>query len=213
VESRLPLDPRIVRAIAWNMSESDYVSRGGLKLRHALDAFGINPLGMACADLGCSTGGFTDCLLRAGAARVTAVDTAYGELAWKLRTDARVAVLERTNALHAAPTELVDLVVADMGWTPQRLLVPAATRWLKPDATGLISLIKPHYELSAAEKSHMGRGGVLDADSAIAIVDRVVSAMPELGVSVRGLTRSPILGGHAKTGNPEWLAWMTPSRG
>src|SRR5262245_635720 len=99
-------------------ADCPYVSRGGLKLRHALDEFGVDVKGLACADLGCSTGGFTDCLLQAGAARVYAVDTAYGQLAWKLRQDSRVVVMERTNALYAeppAPGGLVDLVVADAG--------------------------------------------------------------------------------------------------
>jgi 23S rRNA (cytidine1920-2'-O)/16S rRNA (cytidine1409-2'-O)-methyltransferase len=114
-------------------SDNPFVSRGGLKLRHALGEFGIDPAGLTCADLGCSTGGFTDCLLRAGAARVYAVDTAYGELAWSVRTDPRVRVMERTNALHAEPPEGgVDLVVIDLGWTKQALAVPAALRWLKP---------------------------------------------------------------------------------
>src|SRR5882724_2438094 len=90
-----------------------YVSRGGLKLAHALREFGVAVRGLVCADLGASTGGFTDCLLQHGAAKVYAVDTAYGELAWKLRQDPRVVVIERSNALHVEARELVDLVVAD----------------------------------------------------------------------------------------------------
>lgn len=119
-------------------SENPYVSRGGLKLRHALEVFGVDPAGWWCADLGCSTGGFTDCLLQAGAARVYAVDTAYGELAWRLRQDERVAVMERTNALHAeVPADVaerggVDLVVIDLGWTVQSRAIPAALRWVVP---------------------------------------------------------------------------------
>lgn len=195
------------------MADGVYVSRGGLKLRHALDEFRIDPRGLKCADLGCSTGGFTDCLLQAGAARVFAVDTAYGELAWKLRNDPRVTVMERTNALHAAPPEPVDLVVADMGWTPQRLLVPAAMKWLRPGGLGLISLVKPHYELSAEEKSYIGRGGVLDEATAQRITDRVLASLAAQGLATRAVTRSPVLGGHAKVGNPEWLAWLVPGAG
>ncbi|MDX2148723.1 MAG: SAM-dependent methyltransferase [Planctomycetota bacterium] len=130
-----------------------FVSRGGVKLRHALDAFTIDARGLVCADLGASTGGFTDCLLQAGVARVHALDTAYGELAWKLRNDPRVVVRERTNALYAEPpAEGVALVVVDLGWTPQRLVVPAALRWLAPGGR-IISLIKPHYERSDRERA------------------------------------------------------------
>jgi len=121
--------------------DNPFVSRGGLKLRHALDAFTTHtdPTGLWCADLGCSTGGFTDCLLQAGAERVFAVDTAYGELAWKLRQDDRVTVLERSNALHVdVPAEVndrggVDLIVIDLGWTPQSKAIPAALRWIQPE--------------------------------------------------------------------------------
>lgn len=127
--------------------ENPFVSRGGLKLRRALDAFGtsepgpdelgLNVNGLWCADLGCSTGGFSDCLLQAGAGRVYSVDTAYGELAWKVRTDERVVVMERTNAVHAeVPPEVierggVDLVVIDLGWTAQAKAIPAALRWVR----------------------------------------------------------------------------------
>ena len=118
--------------------DNPFVSRGGLKLRCALDAFPehAEPAGLWCADLGCSTGGFTDCLLQAGAERVFAVDTAYGELAWKLRQDERVTVLERSNALHVdVPAEVTDrggvyLVVIDLGWTVQAKAIPAALRWI-----------------------------------------------------------------------------------
>ena len=123
--------------------ECPYVSRGGLKLRHALDAFRIDVSGLECADLGCSTGGFTDCLLQCGAKSVVAVDTAYGQLAWKLRKDPHVIVRERENALHAPPPSGgVDLVVVDLGWTPQKLLIPAALKWLRPGGK-IITLIKP----------------------------------------------------------------------
>ena len=133
-----------------------FVSRGGVKLAAALEAFAIAVGGCACADLGCNVGGFTDCLLQRGARRVYAVDTAYGQLAWKLRSDRRVTVLERTNALHFDPWSQVqafdgcDLVVIDLGWTRQSLALPAALRWLRcgePAGTGrIVTLIKPHYE-------------------------------------------------------------------
>ena len=112
-----------------------HVGRGGLKLRHALDVFALDPRSLRCADFGCNIGGFTDCLLQRGASRVFAVDTGYGALAYTLRTDPRVLVMERTNALHADPPPgRVDLVVIDMGWTPQRHCVPAALRWLRGPA-------------------------------------------------------------------------------
>lgn len=211
------------------MSEAcPYVSRGGLKLRHALDAFALDVRGLACADLGCSTGGFTDCLLQAGAARVFSVDTAYGQLAWTLRKDARVTVLERSNALHVAAPELVDVVVMDLGWTPQRLAIPAALRWLKPGADSrIISLIKPHYEKSDREPraGRGGRGGrhgdqgILPEGEAEAIAEDVVARLPAMGVRVLGSTRSPILGGAggkgktATTGNAEWLALLGRNEG
>lgn len=189
---------------------SPFVSRGGLKLRHALDTFALDVRGLVCADLGCSTGGFTDCLLHAGAARVHAVDTAYGELAWKLRNDPRVVVMERTNALHATPPDGgVELVVTDMSWTPQRLVVPAAIRWLRPGGR-IVSLIKPHYELKDLGGT-LPRGGVLPEDEAQRVASVVAAAMPTLGAAVRGLTRSPIRGGGKHgPGNAEWLVLLEP---
>lgn len=178
-----------------------YASRGGEKLAAALDTFDINPTGWTCADLGCCTGGFTDCLLQRGAARVYAVDTAYGQLAWKLRRDARVTVMERTNALHVEPPPPggVDLVVVDLGWTKQDKAVPAALRWLKPDGR-VITLIKPHYE-SARH--------TLDDAEARAIADRVLADMPAMGVRVIGHILSPLRG--EKGGNPEYLALLAPA--
>ena len=196
-----------------------FASRGGLKLEAALIEFGIDAEGKVCVDLGCSTGGFVDCWLQRGAARVYAVDTAYGELAWKLRQDPRVVVMERTNALHAAPPAEVtaapseagagggvDLVSMDLGWTRQELAVPAALRWLRqddPEVGGgagsrgrVITLIKPHYE--------SGRHQLTD-DEADAETRRVVEqVLPGLGVTVLGWMRSPIRGG--KGGNLEHLA-------
>lgn len=189
-----------------------YVSRGGLKLRHALDTFQLDVTGLRCADLGASTGGFTDCLLQAGAAHVVSVDTAYGQFAWKLRNDPRVTLLERSNALHVQPPEPVDLVVIDLGWTPQRLAVPAALRWLMPGgAARIISLVKPHYELDPDESRRLLHDGVLADDEAERIVERVLASMPSLGARVLGCTRSPIEGSKGKArGNAEWLALLEP---
>ncbi len=196
------------------MAGGPFVSRGGEKLQHALTHFGLSVAGLTCADLGCSTGGFTDCLLKAGAARVYAVDTAYGELAWTLRNDPRVTVMERTNALHApVPEGKVDLVVADMGWTPQRLLIPAALRWLRPTGR-IITLIKPHYELRDHAPKSLPRGGILPESQAELIAQSTAASLPALGAAVLGMTKSPILGGKTKsgsgTGNAEWLALLAP---
>ena len=186
-----------------------FVSRGGFKLHHALTHFGIVPTGWTCADLGCSTGGFTDCLLQAGAAKVHSVDTAYGELAWKLRNDPRVVVTERTNALHAAPPQGgVELVVVDMSWTPQRLVVPAALKWLTPTGR-IITLIKPHYELKDRDPKGLPWGGVLDEAAALVECQRTLDTIPALGATVLGVTQSPILGGaHKGKGNVEYLALL-----
>lgn len=124
-----------------------YVGRAGRKLESALAAFGLDVTGLCCADFGCNVGGFTDCLLQHGAARVYAVDTGYGTLAWKLRTSERVVVMERTNALHCDVPEPVDRVTVDTAWTVQHVIVPAALRWLRPGGR-IVSLLKPHYELA-----------------------------------------------------------------
>ncbi|HEX7009681.1 MAG TPA: SAM-dependent methyltransferase [Phycisphaeraceae bacterium] len=189
-----------------------YVSRGGLKLQAALNAWHINPTGMTCADLGCSTGGFTDCLLQHGAAKVYAVDTAYGQLAWKLRQNPRVVVLERTNALHADPRETIadfpgcDLVTLDLGWTRQQRAVPAALRWLREEPSArIITLIKPHYEASR-QALRSRRGGVLSSEQAQAVLQRVLDELPTLGVTVLACMPSPIVGG--KGGNVEYLALL-----
>jgi len=195
-----------------------FVSRGGLKLQQALEAFELSPKGLLCADFGCSTGGFTDCLLQSGARCVHSIDTAYGEFAWKLRTDDRVVIHERSNALHLDPPEAVieaggiDLAVIDLGWTKQNRALPAAARWLKPGGR-IISLVKPHYE---AQKSDLGEGGLLDPERAREIAEETRDSLSALGYSVHGWTKSPVLGGAVGKkrkkkgrGNPEWLVLVT----
>lgn len=184
--------------------EPRYASRAGLKLHTALAEFGLDPSGLTCADLGCSTGGFTDCLLRHGAKHVFAVDTAYGELAWKLRQDDRVTVLERSNALHIEPAAQCDLVTVDLGWTPQRLAIPAADRWLAPGPNSrIITLIKPHYEASA-DAMGRGRKGKLDDDQARQVTNKILSNLLLAGFEPLSHIPSPIRGG--KGGNLEYLA-------
>ncbi len=185
-----------------------FASRGGLKLAAALAEFGVSARGKVCADLGCSTGGFVDCWLQHGATRVYAVDTAYGELAWKLRQDPRVVVMERTNALHADPPTVdnagqhfggCDAVSIDLGWTRQDRAVPAALRWLSPSpASRIVSLIKPHYE--------SGQHQLTDEEADRATRRVVESVLPTLGVEVLGWIRSPIRGGKGK--NLEHLALL-----
>ena len=192
--------------------EERFVSRAGAKLLHALEAFAIDVAGMRCADFGCNVGGFTDCMLQRGAAHVTAIDTGYGALAWKLRQDPRVEVRERTNALHADPPPGgVDLVVVDLAWTPQRLAVPAALRWLAPGGR-IVPLVKPHYELREDEKPWLDRG-FLPHERVPGVVARVEAAMPSLGARVTGSAQSPLVGGKTSRkagvpGNVEWLVML-----
>ena len=186
-----------------------FVSRAGLKLEHAIATFGLDIAGWRVADFGCNIGGFTDVCLRRGAAHVTAIDTGYGTLAWTLRNDPRVVVTERTNALHAAPPQGgVELVVVDMSWTPQRLVVPAALKWLTPTGR-IITLIKPHYELKDRDPKGLPWGGVLDEAAALVECQRTLDTIPALGATVLGVTQSPILGGaHKGKGNVEYLALL-----
>ncbi|MCH2146880.1 MAG: hypothetical protein MK073_03585 [Phycisphaerales bacterium] len=174
------------------MSDSPYVSRAGLKLEHALDTFEFDVNGLICADLGSNIGGFSDCLLQRGAQKLYAVDTGYGTFAWKLRSDERVITMERTNALHVDPPELVDLVVLDLGWTKQTVALPAAMRWLNGGT--IISLVKPHYELSEEEKQIEPVGEGLSDDAIEHVMERVRSTCLELGLEILGETTSPIKG-------------------
>ena len=190
---------------AMTDAQCPYVTRGGLKLAAGLDGFGIDPAGMVCADLGCNVGGFTDCLLQRGARRVYAIDTGYGVLAWKLRKDDRVVVSERTNALHAEPAELVDLAVIDVAWTPQRLILPAAGKWLKPGGQ-VISLLKPHYEATATQprRQRGGKHHVLDAETARNQCLSTCNQLVELGWRIKAVMLSPVIGGK---GNTEFIFW------
>jgi 23S rRNA (cytidine1920-2'-O)/16S rRNA (cytidine1409-2'-O)-methyltransferase len=181
-----------------NTSPGQYVSRAGEKLAAALRAFAVDPTGLTCADLGCNVGGFTDCLLQLGAAKVYAVDTGYGALAWKLRKDPRVVVMERTNALHVELPEAVALVVIDVGWTRQRHVLPAAARLLGKSGR-IVTLIKPHYEADAADL----RGGVLPNSEIERVMDDVRTGITQAGFSIEGLMESPRRG---QKGNREFLA-------
>jgi 23S rRNA (cytidine1920-2'-O)/16S rRNA (cytidine1409-2'-O)-methyltransferase len=180
-----------------------YVSRGGMKLAHGLDHFGIDPAGMVALDVGASTGGFTDVLLRRGAARVYAVDVGHGQLDWRLRNDPRVVVLEQINARHLSREhvpEPVDLVVTDVSFISLELALPPALALARPGAS-LIALIKPQFEVG---KGQVGKGGVV-RDPALhqAVCARIARWLgEEQGWRVLGVSESPITG---PKGNREFL--------
>lgn len=181
---------------------SQYVSRGGLKLRGALDAFEFDPTGMRCIDAGCSTGGFTDCLLQAGAAHVAAVDVGYGDLAWKLRQDPRVAVFERTNIRSADPVELgapFDLIVADLSFIGLASLADVFAG-LSAKGTTFIGLVKPQFE---SRHDETDRGLVRDEDVRIRTIDEVQEALTKAGFTCEGVVESALRG--KKAGNVEYL--------
>jgi 23S rRNA (cytidine1920-2'-O)/16S rRNA (cytidine1409-2'-O)-methyltransferase len=180
-----------------------YVSRGGEKLEAALDRFSISPAGWICADAGASTGGFTDCLLQRGAARVYAIDVGKGILDWKLRNDPRVVVWEECNARYVdALPEAVDLVTADLAFISLRLLFPVFVRWLRP-AGRVVALVKPQFE---AGREKVGKGGVVK-DPAVhrAVLEGVLLSALNSGFSVEGLMVSPLKG---PAGNIEFLAHL-----
>jgi 23S rRNA (cytidine1920-2'-O)/16S rRNA (cytidine1409-2'-O)-methyltransferase len=179
-----------------------WVSRGGLKLAHALDRFGLDPAGAVAVDVGASTGGFTDVLLARGAARVYAVDVGHGQLAWKLRNDPRVVVLERTNARHLSAAEIPeapDFVVCDASFIGLETVLPAALSLARTGAA-LVALIKPQFEVGPAR---VGKGGVVrDPMLHEEVCARIAAWLPGQGWRVDGIEPSPILG---PEGNREFL--------
>ena len=188
-----------------------YVSRGGLKLEHALAHWKINVAGKICLDVGTSTGGFADCLLQHGAARVIAVDTGHGQIAFQLRQDPRVQLLEKTNARYLTPGqlgELADLIVMDVSFISATLVVPAviaaAFRQERSEQAGreLIVLVKPQFE---AGREHVGKGGIVrDPQIQQQAVEKVRNTVESLGAVSTDVTESPILGAE---GNREFLLY------
>lgn len=187
-----------------------YVSRGGLKLEKALRDFGVDPTGYVCSDSGASTGGFTDCLLQQGAAKVFAIDVGYGQLAWKIRQDPRVVCMERTNIRYVQPEDLgepLDLSVVDVSFISLKIVLPAIARLLKPTGQ-VLCLIKPQFE---AGKEKVGKKGVV-RDPAVhqEVLEHFVALADELGFTIRNLTFSPVKG---PEGNIEFLGHLSREAG
>jgi 23S rRNA (cytidine1920-2'-O)/16S rRNA (cytidine1409-2'-O)-methyltransferase len=201
----VPLDAAVTLLVA----DHPYVGRGGLKLDHALGAFGISVAGRTALDIGASTGGFTDVLLRHGASRVVALDVGHGQLDWRLRSDPRVIVLERTNARHLTPdalppeARLFDLVTIDVSFISLRQILPVVPSLVAPRGD-VIALVKPQFEAGRAE---VGKGGIV-RDEAVRtrVVEEIVQHALALGLTRAGLSESPITG---MEGNREFLLHLT----
>ncbi len=179
-----------------------FVSRGGEKLAAALARFPVPVRGTVAADIGASTGGFSDCLLQHGASKVYAIDVGYGQLAWTLRQDPRVVVMERVNAryLEQLP-EPVELIVSDVSFISLRTIYATAVRWLKPRGH-VVTLIKPQFE---AAREQVGKGGVVRSSAVHReVLINVLASLRELGLGLRGLMISPLRG---PAGNVEFLGW------
>ena len=184
-----------------------YVSRGGLKLEKALRDFGVDPTGYVCSDSGASTGGFTDCLLQQGAKKVFAIDVGYGQLDWKIRSDPRVVVMERTNVRYVTREQLgepLDLSVVDVSFISLRIVLPVIKTFLKEQSGQVLCLIKPQFE---AGKDKVGKKGVV-RDSSVhkEVIEKVLGLARENGFGILGLTYSPIKG---PKGNIEYLMYLS----
>lgn len=186
-----------------------FVSRGGLKLAHALRTFAVDVQGRVAVDVGASTGGFTDCLLQAGAARVYAIDVGQAQLDWKIASDARVVVMDKTNVRHleaGALPEPCDLAVIDVSFISLRLVLPGVRHLVRP-AAPVIALVKPQFEVGRAD---VGKGGIVrDPVARARAVREVQEAAAALGFTTQGVTPSPILGGADGKGNEEFLLWIS----
>ncbi|MBU0972727.1 MAG: TlyA family RNA methyltransferase [Proteobacteria bacterium] len=196
-----PFSPILVR-----QDDNPYVSRGGLKLEKALKSFPICVTDLICLDIGASTGGFTDCLLKFGAKKVYAVDVGYGQLDWKLRQDDRVVVIERSNIRHLAYeaiNERVDMVVVDTSFISLKTVLPAAEKFMREN-TGVLALIKPQFE---AGKENVGKGGVVkDPEIRKKVVQEIKTFFLNRGYKVNDVVPSPILG---PKGNEEYIISLT----
>jgi 23S rRNA (cytidine1920-2'-O)/16S rRNA (cytidine1409-2'-O)-methyltransferase len=192
--------------IALLAREHEWVGRGGLKLAHALDTFGIHVTGREALDIGASTGGFTDVLLKRGASRVVALDVGHNQLDWAIRSDPRVVVVERFNARRLTAADLpapVDVVCIDVSFISLRLILPAVPPLLRPGAD-VIALVKPQFE---AGRTEVGRGVIRDPAIHARVVDEVSAAAAAVGLTPRATTPSPITG---QKGNVEFLLHLRP---
>jgi 23S rRNA (cytidine1920-2'-O)/16S rRNA (cytidine1409-2'-O)-methyltransferase len=192
-------------AVTLDTPDHPYVGRGGLKLAHALDVFGLSPSGRLALDIGASTGGFTDVLLQRGAAKVVAVDVGHGQLDWKLRSDPRVVVMERQNARTLAPQQLPEgarrfaLITIDVSFISLRQILPVLPPLLE-DGGDVVALVKPQFE---AGRDEVGKGGIVrDEEVHRRVIDEVTAAGRSLGLERAGLVESPITG---MEGNREFL--------
>jgi len=183
-----------------------FVSRSGEKLAAALDAFHVDPRGMISMDVGCSSGGFTDCLLQRGAARIYAIDVGYGQFEWRLRNDSRVILLERTNIRYVDRTavpEPIDLAVIDVSFISLTLVLPAVVHLLNASAA-IVVLVKPQFEVG---KGEVGRGGIVrDDKQREAVTEKVIACAVQLGLQLKGVLDSPVRG---RKGNREILVGFT----
>ena len=191
--------------ITVKTQDHPYVSRGGLKLEKALATFPVTPEGAICMDIGASTGGFTDCLLKAGAKKVYAVDVGYGQLDWSLRQDSRVKVIERTNIRHLDPEQVpepMDMVVADTSFISLKTVIPAAEKFMAAQ-TVILALIKPQFE---AGRENVGKGGVVkDPKVRGQVIEDIKAFFSGRGYQVNGVVTSPILG---PKGNEEYIIFL-----
>jgi 23S rRNA (cytidine1920-2'-O)/16S rRNA (cytidine1409-2'-O)-methyltransferase len=182
-----------------------YVSRGGEKLAGALEAFPLAAQGLVCADVGASTGGFTDCLLQHGAVKVYAIDVGHGILHWKLRQDPRVVVMEGSNARHIEKLpEPVSLITIDASFISLKALLPVVKGWLAPEEGQVVALVKPQFE-AGRKLASRGKGVIRDPQVHRQVLEDVLGFAQEQGYSLCGLLRSPIQG---PKGNVEFLAWL-----
>lgn len=198
-----PIDPTAEIEVRGKLCP--YVSRGGLKLEKALDYFGVVPKDYVCSDSGASTGGFTDCLLQKGAKKVFAIDVGYGQLAWKIREDPRVVVMERTNIRNVTPEDIgepLDLSVVDVSFISLKLVLPVIRSLLKPTGE-VLCLIKPQFE---AGKDRVGKKGVVrELSTHIEVLENFLALAESLGFTVENLTYSPVKG---PEGNIEFLGHL-----
>ena len=215
MEGRIRVDGQVVNKAGTQVSRDalieirgqdlPFVSRGGIKLEGALDAFGVSPQGMVVMDVGASTGGFTDCMLQRGASKIYAVDVGYGQLAWKLQRDPRVVNLERRNVRYLRREEIkeeVDLIVIDTSFISIEKFLPHLLQFLRKGGT-ILGLIKPQFEVG---KGEVGKGGVVK-DPALhrKVIERISELSQDLGLRVLGVTESPLLG---PKGNKEFFIYL-----